>query len=156
MTTFTHKCETCIHYGKNITAAPCLTCYFTEPINNKGANHEFLSSTTSSDSLEEGIKYDLGKPQLSLIPKEFLDSVAAVLEFGAAKYQRDNWRKGIKYSRVLDAAMRHLTAFINNETIDAESNLNHLSHAACCLAFLLTYEAHPEKYKEFDDRYKNT
>ena len=100
-----------------------------------------------------GLKYDAGKPPLSRLPREFLEQTAKVLEFGAKKYAWNNWKKGISYHRVLDAAMRHLTAFADNETIDPESGLSHLAHASCCLAFLLTYETNPEIYKNFDDRF---
>lgn len=80
-----------------------------------------------------------------------LDDVAQVLGFGAAKYERHNWRKGIHWSRVLDAAFRHLRAFNEGEDIDPESGQPHLAHAACCVLFLLEYSY---SRPEFDDRYK--
>jgi len=100
-----------------------------------------------------GLKYDAGKPPLSRIPRSALEQTAQVLAFGAEKYGWNNWRNGLNYHRLLDAAMRHLTAFADNETMDVESGKSHLAHAACCIAFLLEYEFNPEKYKEFDDRY---
>lgn len=100
-----------------------------------------------------GMKHDSGKPPLSRVPRVLLDEVAKVLEFGAEKYEWDNWRNGISYHRVGSAAMRHLTAFMDCETMDSESSLQHLSHAACCIAFLLEYEKYPERFKEFDDRF---
>ncbi len=96
------------------------------------------------------IKYDTNKLPLQLISTEALNQVAAVLQFGANKYSANNWRSGFDWSRVIGAAMRHLTAFNGGEDKDPESGLSHLAHAACCLMFLLEFEkTHPE----LDDRY---
>ena len=68
-------------------------------------------------------------------------SLGEVLAFGARKYVPRNWEKGIQYSRVYAAAMRHLLAFQSGEALDPETRLPHLAHALCCLMFLLTFEA---------------
>jgi len=100
---------------------------------------------------KQGVKHDQGKPQLSMISKELLDQVAAVRVFGASKYARDNWRLGFKYSRSLDAALRHIYAFNEGQNTDPESGLSHIAHAVCCLEHLLNdIKNHPEN----DDRYK--
>ncbi len=109
--------------------------------------------------VDAGIKHDSGKPPLSLIPTSSLTAIAEVLAFGASKYSAHNWRKGISYSRLVDAAMRHLTEWKESDSIsrlDAESNLSHLAHAACCIAFLLEYESKPEIYQKFDDLWKGS
>jgi hypothetical protein len=94
-------------------------------------------------------KFDSSKPPLGMIPTSALIEDALVLRFGAEKYGRDNWRKGMDWSRLIDAALRHITAFNDGENRDPESGCHHLAHARCCLAFLLEYSAtHPEK----DDR----
>jgi hypothetical protein len=97
-----------------------------------------------------GKKFDGGKPRMELLSREALVQVAMVLTFGAQKYDAHNWRGGIHWSRVIGAAMRHLTAFNDGEDKDPESGLSHLAHAACCLMFLLEYE---KTRKELDDRY---
>lgn len=86
------------------------------------------------------VKHDTGKAPMSLIPRESLEGVAAVLGFGKRKYAAHNWRGGMQWSRLIDAALRHLTAFNDGEDTDPESGLPHLDHAACCLAFLTTYQ----------------
>lgn len=101
----------------------------------------------------QGIKHDAGKPPISLVPSQAVTDIAKVLQFGAQKYDAHNWRKGIQYSRVLDAAFRHLLAFSNHEDTDPESGLPHLAHAGCCIAFLLEYQSMPLEYGKFDDRY---
>lgn len=162
MTQETHSCKTCVHEKKSVGEYPCNSCYSRNAVysdllaKTTGVCWEPVSSLNSLPPTKEvkvGVKLDSGKPPLSRIPKALLDEVAKVLEFGANKYAWDNWRNGLSYHRVASAAMRHLTAFINCETMDSESSLSHLSHAACCIAFLLEYEKYPEKFKEFDDRF---
>lgn len=88
-----------------------------------------------------GVKYDGGKNQMSLLPPVALMAVGEVLTFGAQKYAADNWRfvKGAK-GRYLDALLRHIFAYLSGESHDQESGLHHLSHAACCLLFVLEFE----------------
>lgn len=98
-----------------------------------------------------GVKHDSNKPPLELIPPVALTEIARALEFGANKYGRYNWCSGMAWSRLIGAAFRHIAAFNDGEDNDPESSLPHLSHAACCIVFLLTYQ---HLYKEGDDRYK--
>lgn len=100
----------------------------------------------------KGTKHDLGKPRMDLLPIAALREESKVLTFGASKYSANNWRNGIEYSRLLAATMRHLTSFVNCETMDDESGLSHLAHARCCLGFLLEFESNPARYASFDDR----
>jgi len=102
-------------------------------------------------SNDKGLKYDEGKPPIDLVPSQAIIAIAKVLGFGAKKYSAHNWRKGIVFSRLLSAAMRHLLAYNAGESLDPESGLNHIAHAACCLSFLLTFEA--EGRKDLDDRF---
>lgn len=98
----------------------------------------------------QGYKYDGNKLRYDLVPPEALEEIVKVLTFGAAKYTDRNWEKGINYGRVYGALMRHMQAFWRGEDIDPESGLSHLSHAGCCLFFLLTYDR--RGMVEFDDR----
>lgn len=100
---------------------------------------------------EEGKKNDTGKPPISLIPREFIEDTALAFQYGAGKYGRHNFRKGIEISRTLDAAMRHLMAFTDGEDIDPESGQSHLAHAAASIAMTVyNYKNHPK----LDDRFK--
>lgn len=98
-----------------------------------------------------GIKHDEGKPPMSLLPYPALREIARVLAFGAKKYDPHNWRGGFKWSRIADALLRHIGAWLEGEDLDPESGLNHLAHAGCCLLFLLTFII--TKTGD-DDRYK--
>lgn len=110
---------------------------------------------TGSDKIinSAGVKNDDGKIPLSLLSSTALRRIGEVLQFGAKKYDSHNWRKGIAYSRVTSAVLRHLFAWNEGEDLDSESGLNHLSHAACGIMFLLEYA---ERRPEFDDRFKHT
>jgi hypothetical protein len=87
---------------------------------------------------------------MDLLPREALVEIAKGFGFGAGKYGRFNWRKGLKWSRVYSALQRHLVAWNAGDDKDPESGLNHLAHAGCNLMFLLTYLA---EHPELDDRY---
>jgi hypothetical protein len=102
--------------------------------------------------LTEGTKYDDGKLPLDLWSPDALEETARVLAFGAQKYEAYNWAKGIKYSRVFSALLRHLWAFWRREKLDKETGIHHLAHAMCCLMFLLHYEMNRRKYLPYDDR----
>jgi hypothetical protein len=89
-----------------------------------------------------GIKHDTGKLPMHLIPVESLEEVAKVLAFGADKYTDWNWAKGFKWSRLYGATLRHLYAHIKGESIDKETNISHLAHAAANVLFLIYHELH--------------
>jgi hypothetical protein len=97
------------------------------------------------------LKFDQGKPDLSMISYELVSEVAKVRMFGSKKYDRDNWKNGFKVTRSLAAALRHIFLFLSGETNDSESGLSHLAHAVCCLEHAIyDMKHHPEN----DDRYK--
>lgn len=103
--------------------------------------------------LNEGTKYDIGKSRYDLIDPYALEQVIKIYTFGCNKYEDHNWRKGMKWSRVFGALMRHCWAFWRGEEIDPESKLPHMAHAAWNCLTLINYS----KYrKEFDDRWVET
>jgi len=89
---------------------------------------------------EGGSKHDSGKPTMELLPGDALQEVAKVLAFGAQKYAANNWRKGFAWSRLVGAALRHITSWNDGENKDPETKISHLAHAACMILFLLTHE----------------
>jgi len=100
----------------------------------------------------ESLKYDRYKPPMALLPAEALIEVAHVLGFGAKKYKPHAWRRGIHYSRLYAAALRHLFTWWEGEGLDPESGFHHLAHAITNLLFLLTYERCVLRYGPYDDR----
>lgn len=89
---------------------------------------------------ENGKKFDQDKIPMELLPTEALWEIAKVLKFGRDKYDAWNWKKGMRWSRLAGAALRHLYAWLEREDKDPETNLSHLAHLGCCVLFLLTYE----------------
>ena len=81
-------------------------------------------------------RFNTGKPVYSLISLKELEPMAKVLEFGAKKYDRDNWKKGLKFSEILDSMLRHIAAIQSGEEIDPESGLSHIGHIQCNALFL--------------------
>jgi hypothetical protein len=99
-----------------------------------------------------GIKFDQNKPRMDLLDSDFLEDVGRVLTFGASKYAAHNWRNGINYSRLIAAAMRHLSAINRGEDIDPESGLPHTAHLGCCVQFLHWMM---KNRQDLDDRWKH-
>lgn len=101
--------------------------------------------------MSEPIKHDGGKLPMELIPPEALEGMAEALAEGAKKYGPRNWEKGLKMGRVYGALMRHLWAWWRGEDRDPDSGVNHLHHAAACIAML---QAYWERGRiDLDDRY---
>jgi hypothetical protein len=97
----------------------------------------------------DALRFDAGKPEYDLIPPRPLEDISQVLTYGAKKYDRGNWQKGMDWSRCLNSLQRHIEAFRRGELTDQESGCFHLAHAAVNCMFLLEYmRTHPEK----DDR----
>lgn len=76
-----------------------------------------------------------GKLLYGCIPQVMLDEVAKVLTTGAARYGRDNFSKGMPFSRVMDSLLRHVFAYRRGERDEP-----HLAQAICNLTFLILYE----------------
>jgi hypothetical protein len=101
--------------------------------------------------MKKGKKFDHGKPSTTLIPTKAILGMADVLNMGAEKYGRLNWTSGIVYSRIVDAAQRHILAFQGGEDLDPESGKSHLFHAMVNLSFLVYFQEHNP---ELDDRWE--
>lgn len=95
-------------------------------------------------------KNDGEKPRVHLVPNELVFGAARAFGFGAKKYARYNWMKGMEWTRLRDAVERHLRAWTDGEETDPESGLSHLDHAAASLAMLM---GHVERGLGKDDRH---
>ena len=85
-------------------------------------------------------KNDSGKPMVALLVPEFIRDMAKVLTFGADKYGKENWKRGLEKDRILSALYRHTLAHHSGELKDPETGLNHMVHVACNAMFLYYYE----------------
>lgn len=111
--------------------------------------------TDFSGLYKYALRYNSGKPQFSYITDfpNAMRGFAGVSEFGATKYERDNWRKGRSFKDTIDSLLRHIFAFASGEDIDPESGQPHTGHIIWNAAALEEWRhTHPE----LDDRYKET
>jgi len=71
--------------------------------------------------------------------KDALELMAKAMEYGADKpeYGRNNWKKGMAWSRLLDAALRHGLDILNGEDVDTDSGNSHLAHMLGSVHMLL-------------------
>jgi len=107
----------------------------------------------------EGRKDDTNKVPFHLIPPEALYALTNILHVGATKYEPRNWEKGMAWSRLFSASMRHMWCWWAGKgpsslnfafgSIDEETGFSHLWHALACIVFLVTYE---ERQIGEDDR----
>src|SRR3954471_9914104 len=88
------------------------------------------------DKTVEALRYNQGKPQYSMLDLKCFEHCAYVLEFGAKKYSRDNWKLGMTVSSLLDSMLRHIAAIQSGEVDDPESGLPHIGHLQCNAMFL--------------------
>ena len=89
-------------------------------------------------SNHKALRYNKGKAPLSYVTsaKYALEGCAEVFAFGAEKYDRDNWKKGLPSNEIIDSLLRHLTQYQEGETHDEESGCHHLDHILCNAIFL--------------------
>jgi hypothetical protein len=81
------------------------------------------------------------KPSVHFVPMEVMLQVAKVMELGAKKYGRMNWREQpIQASTYYSAMFRHMIAWFEGEDVDPESGQPHLAHAICCAMLVLDSE----------------
>lgn len=104
-----------------------------------------------AEIVASGTKQDAGKPMFTCLPMDAMMELGKVAELGARKYGLHNYRKGLKVSRLLDAAFRHLIAATNGENEDPVDHNNHLASVAWnALAALQALKDDPIN----DDRYR--
>lgn len=107
-------------------------------------------------TLKTGSKKDEGKTRLDLLPFDALEGAGRVLTDGAKKYDARNWEKGLLYSRVYGAVLRHLfewwmaPLFGKSSINTTDGNNSHLDHAAVNILFLSAFEK--RGMRDFDDR----
>jgi 5'-nucleotidase len=121
----------------------------TTPATAPDATGDVRDPSTAADVAVAGVKFDQGKPRFDLIPSWPLWVIAQVYAFGAVKYDDHNWRKGMRWGRVMAATKRHIARWEAREDSARDSNLHHLAHAAFGLLTLIEYAVIA---REFDDR----
>jgi len=89
-------------------------------------------------SSKQGRKDDSDKADMTYLNYQIMISYCKVLEHGAKKYGRDNYKKVDDYERrYLAALVRHALQRISGEVIDKDSGLPHMAHAMANCGFIL-------------------
>lgn len=97
-----------------------------------------------------GVKFDNEKPMIAYIPAEALLEEAKVWSFGAKKYGMWNWSKGLAYTRIVSALLRHTIEIMKGNDVDEESGQLHAAHIRCCAGMLIYF--YQQKREDLDDR----
>lgn len=98
-------------------------------------------------------RHNEGKPQLSLIPLDYLYDCAKVLEFGAKKYSRDGHRLGFPQNEIIDSLLRHISDLQQGKVLDEESGLSIIGHIQCNALFLGNKNNNKESVKITGEEY---
>lgn len=86
-----------------------------------------------------GLRYNEGKRNWGLLSWPAIQEIVKVLEFGAKKYDKWNWSKGLSWSQTFESLQRHLLAWYQGEDKDPETGLSHMAHVACNAMFLMHF-----------------
>lgn len=113
---------------------------------------ETEEAMVNKSQIATGLKYDTGKPDMSLIPTAAALEEAAVWSYGKAKYSQFQWHKGITYGKILAAMERHLVLLKAGADYDYENKLHNAAAIRCGAAMLIQFTL--EDRFELDDRIK--
>lgn len=85
------------------------------------------------------LKLNAGKPRLSLAMGPGFVEIGKAMTFGATKYSDHNYSEGegLPHLDLVDAAARHLCAYLDGVDLDPESGLHHLAHAGASIVMVL-------------------
>ena len=101
--------------------------------------------------MEQRNKADAGKMNPLLLFRDLhgpLQSVLAVLSYGAEKYEPTGW-KTVEPVRYEAAILRHINSWLSGESFDRETGLHHLSHVVTNALFLLWFEMQGKHLSDF-------
>jgi hypothetical protein len=96
-----------------------------------------------------GLKNDNGKPCFDRLSFQALGEMNKVHEAGDKKYEEGNWRKGLDIKRLCNAAIRHISQFLDGELRDSETHTLHVANAAVSLEMVIHMLLNEETYKEY-------
>ena len=84
----------------------------------------------------QALRYNQGKVEWSLVDFKSLEPMVRVLEYGVKKYARNNWKKGMPATQIIESMLRHTFKLLEGELVDPESGIEHIGHIQCNALFL--------------------
>lgn len=100
---------------------------------------------------DNNMRFNEGKNRFDYINFSSLVPMVKVLEYGAKKYDLNNWKKPPKEDNEhLASMLRHIVALLEGERIDPESKLPHIGHIMCNAMFHSYHELNPQKVVKLD------
>lgn len=87
-----------------------------------------------------GVKFDGEKIRPELFPPEAFEALCELYARGAKKYGDRNWERGMSWSRMFGALMRHAWAWMRRESYDSETKAHHMLAVAFNAIAIYTYE----------------
>jgi hypothetical protein len=101
---------------------------------------------------EAGKRDDGGKMKWHLLPVPALLALTKVFHGGSIKYADDQWRGGMKFSRIYRSMISHFMKWLaSNSSYDKELGTHHLMMVAWGCFVLYMYEV-VYKFVDYDDR----
>lgn len=91
-------------------------------------NYQHEPALVYTKEQEKALRYNAGKLQWGLVHFKSLEPMVRVLEYGTKKYSKDNWKKGLDKTEILESMMRHIIALFEGENTDPESGELHIGH----------------------------
>jgi len=87
-------------------------------------------SQVDSVNCDTGDRFNEGKPELSYVMqfRHAVEGMSRVAAFGAFKYSRYNWKKGLDHMEIVDSLLRHLYAYTDGQDEDPETGQLHVDH----------------------------
>lgn len=96
-----------------------------------------IGHATTSGELKDRLRVAIWLIRDKLGSWKTLELTSAAMAYGIKKYGRNNWKKGMAWSRLVDAALRHFVAAALSEETDEESGLPHVALGLASLHMLL-------------------
>ncbi len=97
--------------------------------------------------MSKALRYNEGKPDHTYLEEEVRDGIAKVMEYGATKYSRDNWKNSINTEShdqfqhdIVASLLRHAFAVASGDLVDDESGQSHMAHVACNAMMWMAYQ----------------
>jgi len=111
-----------------------------------------LRGSVSPDLTQPGVRDDGGKMKWHLLPVPALLALCKVFHGGAIKYADDQWRGGLKFSRIYRSMISHFMKWLaSNSSYDKELGTHHLMMVAWGCFVLYMYEV-VYGFDHLDDR----